>query len=356
MTSLIIDLTVSQLASTTVQASLPTSTAITTITTTTLPSPPPQPQQGVSNSIIIKWIGELERCIADLVEENQTLEERRFCFNACLRMIMTRAMRITEWPMKHYKKSILSDESEQFDADKAEERKKIKSKHDSPKTPPGSPPPPPPPPPPSGASGASDTTGASDFAQDPLLPPPSLTPNPDDQSPGSATPGSSKIAGTTAYTAWTTTTSRFEPSALSIPEDVFMHEESDFAAQDMVSGDEDIGNERPATPIPAWSIPSSSLPVPIHNWASAIASSYVPPPENSLLSQTSDIGVFIDWFCKKQGITELTPEHLEVLAYEVIKACHPDVIHLQFQMEECYKLLTNQVDDRLLRYNISRPL
>ncbi|GKB49240.1 hypothetical protein Tco_0899993, partial [Tanacetum coccineum] len=256
-----------------------------------------------------------------------------------------------------------------------EELKKMKSKQDSLKTPHGSPPSPPPPPPPSGASGASGTTRASDSTQDPLPPPPSPTTNPDDQSPGSAALGSSKTASTTAYTAWTTTTSRFEPSASSIPEDVFMHEESDFAAQDMVSDDEDIGSrhiprvnlnqdwfkplsedERPATPEPAWSIPSSSLLVPIHNWASAIAFSYVPPPENSLLSQTGDIRVFIDWFCKKQGITELTPEHLEGLVYEVVKAFHPDVIHLQFQMEECHKLLTNQVDDRLLRYNVSRPL
>ncbi|GJV98471.1 hypothetical protein Tco_1553723 [Tanacetum coccineum] len=368
MTSLIIDLIVSQLASTTVQASLPTST-VTTAITTTLPPPPPQPQQDVSNSIIIQRIEtqDLSRMIKEQIVEYiegqeiyQKIEETvkevvtasvqytmRALFNARfkdlptsnIKEILLQRMLEENYDKGHkdhrmayeaLQKSILHDESEQFDANKAEERTKIKR--------------------------ASDTTGASDFAQDPLLPPPSLTPNPDDQSPGSATPGSSKIAGTTAYTAWTTTTSRFEPSALSIPEDVFMHEESDFAAQDMVSGDEDIGNERPATPIPAWSIPSSSLPVPIHNWASAIASSYVPPPENSLLSQTSDIGVFIDWFCKKQGITELTPEHLEVLAYEVIKACHPDVIHLQFQMEECYKLLTNQVDDRLLRYNISRPL
>ncbi|GKA38136.1 hypothetical protein Tco_0730687 [Tanacetum coccineum] len=154
-----------------------------------------------------------------------------------------------------------------------------------------------------------------------------------------------------------------------------MHEESDFEAQDMVSDDEDIGSrhipkvprnqawfkplskeERPATPEPAWSIPSSSLPVPINNWASALASSYESPPENLLLSQTGDIGVFIDWFCKKQGITELTSEHVEGPAYEVVKAFHPDVIHLQFQMEERHKLLTNQVDEGLLRYNVSRPL
>ncbi|GJS31681.1 hypothetical protein Tco_0492301 [Tanacetum coccineum] len=190
----------------------------------------------------------------------------------------------------------------------------MKSRQASPKTPPGSPPPPPP----SGALGDFGTTGAFDSAQDPLLPPLSPTTNPDDQSPGSANPGSSKTAATTAYTAWTTTTSRFEPSASSIPEDVFMHEESDFATQNMVSDDEDIGSrhiprvnlnqdwfkplsqdERLATPKPAWSIPSSSLPI-------------------------GDIGVFIDWFCKKQGITELTPKHLEGPAYEVVKAFHPD--------------------------------
>ncbi|GJW11753.1 hypothetical protein Tco_1577580 [Tanacetum coccineum] len=172
-----------------------------------------------------------------------------------------------------------------------------------------------------------------------------------------------------------TTTSRLKSAASSIPEDVLMHEESDFEAQDMGSDDEDSGSrhipkvslnqewfkplseeERPATPEPVWSIPSSSLHVPNNNWASAIASSFVSPPENSLLSQTGDIGVFIDWFCKKQGITELTPEHLEGPAYEVVKAFHPDVIHLQFQMEECHKLLTNQVDEGLLRYNVSRPL
>ncbi|GKB44223.1 hypothetical protein Tco_0889165 [Tanacetum coccineum] len=78
MTSLIIDLAVSQPDSTMVQASIPTSTATVTATTTTItfPPPPPQPQQGVLNLIITQRIGELERCIADLVEENQTLEER----------------------------------------------------------------------------------------------------------------------------------------------------------------------------------------------------------------------------------------------------------------------------------------
>ncbi|GKF27947.1 hypothetical protein Tco_0094289, partial [Tanacetum coccineum] len=44
-------------------------------TTTFLP-PPHQPQQGGSDSIIIQWIGEMEQHMANLVEENQALEER----------------------------------------------------------------------------------------------------------------------------------------------------------------------------------------------------------------------------------------------------------------------------------------
>ncbi|GJZ24001.1 hypothetical protein Tco_0561460 [Tanacetum coccineum] len=139
------------------------------------------------------------------------------------------------------------------------------------------------------------------------------------------------------------------------PPSSITNRESDFEAQDMGSDDEDSGSrhipkvslnqewfkplseeERPATPEPAWSIPSSSLPVPNNNRASAIASSFVSPPENSLLLQTGDIGVFMDWFCKKQGITELTPDILK--------------------MEECHKLLTNQVDEGLLMYNVIRPL
>nr|GFA20638.1 hypothetical protein [Tanacetum cinerariifolium] len=45
-----------------------------------------------------------------------------------------------------------------------------------------------------------------------------------------------------------------------------------------------LEEERPATPEPAWSIPSSDLPVPTNNWASALASNYSPPPGDSLLA------------------------------------------------------------------------
>ncbi|GJV65131.1 hypothetical protein Tco_1475959 [Tanacetum coccineum] len=57
----------------------------------------------------------------------------------------------------------------------------------------------------------------------------------------------------------------------------------------------------------------------------------------------------MDWFCKKQGITELKQQDLEGLVYELVKVFHPNVIHLQYQMEECHKLLTDQVDESILR-------
>ncbi|GJV14690.1 hypothetical protein Tco_1360013 [Tanacetum coccineum] len=337
-----------------------TTTMVTETTTTTTVPPPPQPQQDVSTSILTQTIESVKEVVTASVQHAMRAPLRaRFkdLPTSDMKEILLQRMLEENYDKGHedhkmafeaLQKSIIRDESEQFDADKAEERTKKKSKQDSPKTPPGSPPPPPPPPPPSGASGASGPTGTSDSAQDPPPPPPSSTTNRGDQSHSSAAPGSSKTAASTAYTAWTTTTSRLKSAASSVPEDVLMHEESDFEAQDMGSDDEDSGSrhipkvslnqewfkplseeERPATPEPAWSIPSSSLP-------------------------TGNIGVFIDWFCKKQGIIELTPEHLEGHAYEVIKAFHPDMIHLQFQMEECHKLLTNQVDEGLLSHKGDR--
>nr|GEX78637.1 hypothetical protein [Tanacetum cinerariifolium] len=84
-------------------------------------------------------------------------------------------------------------------------------------------------------------------------------------------------------------------------------------AQAQSFDDEDIGNahilkvilwqdwwkpleeERPATPEPNWSISSSYVPVPTNNWVSALASNYLPPPKDSLLAQTGDISMFMDW-------------------------------------------------------------
>ncbi|GJS06101.1 hypothetical protein Tco_0362897 [Tanacetum coccineum] len=127
-----------------------------------------------------------------------------------------------------------------------------------------------------------------------LHPPPST--NQSDQSKSTAALSSSKTAASAEYTAWTTTDTRLKPSVSSILE--YLHMDDDSAPDEQ--------EDRPATPKPAWSIPSSDLPVPMNNWASALASTYVPPQVNSLLAQTGDITIFMGWFCKKQGIMELT--------------------------------------------------
>nr|GEW40299.1 hypothetical protein [Tanacetum cinerariifolium] len=97
-------------------------------------------------------------------------------------------------------------------------------------------------------------------------------------------------------------------------------------------------------------------PLPPSTNQETLASNYSPPLEDSLLTQTGDIAMFMDWFCKRRGITELKPQDLEGPAFEIGKVINPDVIHLQYQMEECHKLLTDSVDDSILRHNVSKPL
>ncbi|GKE87921.1 hypothetical protein Tco_1565396 [Tanacetum coccineum] len=188
MTTPVIDLTVSQPVSTTVQAPLPTSTtSVTAITTTTsLPPPPPQPQQSTTDSILITRIGKLKQIMANLIQDNENLKESldshaiqaplkdrfRYLPEADIKEILNQRM----WETNSYKahedhkklyealeKSMDRDHTDQLLTSLAEARKKKKRSHDSPKTPPGSPPyqPPPPPLPPAGPSGTSGSYGAS---------------------------------------------------------------------------------------------------------------------------------------------------------------------------------------------------
>nr|GEV22912.1 putative ribonuclease H-like domain-containing protein [Tanacetum cinerariifolium] len=53
------------------------------------------------------------------------------------------------------------------------------------------------------------------------------------------------------------------------------------------------------------------------------------------------------WIQSRRDLPRNTPlDRVEVLgqAYEVVKAFYPDVIHVRFQMEECHKMLTDQID------------
>ncbi|GJS72580.1 hypothetical protein Tco_0705421 [Tanacetum coccineum] len=321
---------------------LPTTTTTTSATTTTTLPLPPQPQQGPSDPIIIKRMGELEELIANLVEENQALEARlgkqgsrinkletmdlpkmireqtvefidsqeidrkinesvkevvissvKHAMRAPLRArfkdlptfdmkeILLQRMLEENYDKGHanhqvayeaLQDSICSDECEDFDVDKAQEETKKKS-----------------------ISGASGITGASNSAQAlPPLPPSSST-HQEGQSISTAAPSSSKTAASAEYSAWTTTNTRIKPSITTIPDDLYMDDETTTDEQAYSSGEE-------------------------------------------------------------VGISELTPKDLEGPAYEIVKVFHPDVVHLQFQMEECHKLLTDKVDDAILKYNVSKPL
>nr|GEU40082.1 hypothetical protein [Tanacetum cinerariifolium] len=53
---------------------------------------------------------------------------------------------------------------------------------------------------------------------------------------------------------------------------------------------------------------------------------------------------FIKWFCKKIGKKKLSKSNLEGPTFKVVKTFHENNISLKFQMEECYRLLTDQVD------------
>nr|GEZ34249.1 histone deacetylase 14 [Tanacetum cinerariifolium] len=127
--------------------------------------------------------------------------------------------------------------------------------------------PPTPPPPPAGPSGTSGSPGASGLSQVPPLPPPPPSTNQED-----------------------------------------LHIDDDMApdAQAHSSDNEDIRNAH---------IPK----------ASALASTYSPLPEDSLLAQTGDMAMFMDWFCKRQEITKLKPQDLEGPASELVKVFHPNM-------------------------------
>nr|GEV77694.1 histone deacetylase 14 [Tanacetum cinerariifolium] len=201
-------------------------------------------------------------------------------------------------------------------ANLAEARKKKKKSRESSKTPPGSPPhqPPHPHPPagPSGASGAPGALGASGSSQVPPPPPlPSYT-NQESLSKGSAAPSSSKTAAPAEYQAWIMTEVRLRPSTLSTPAYLAMDEDMGLEEQAQLSDDEDIKSAH---------IPKVNL---RQDWWKPLEEERPATPEpacrfHSLLTQTGDIAIFIDWFYKRRGITELKPQDLEGPAFEIVK-------------------------------------
>nr|GFA11774.1 E-beta-farnesene synthase [Tanacetum cinerariifolium] len=339
MTTPVIDLT-SRPESPNVHQLLKASATKTTTTTTTIHPPPSQPQQSTTDSMLMKRIGELEHIMANLIQDNKHLEERLDSHG--VRLYTLENLDIPQQETNSYtthkdhkmlyealEKSMNRDHSEELLKDLAEARKK-KRKRDvihqkrhlglhlisHPLLPP------------TGPSRASRSPGASGSSQ--MLPPPPST-NQEGQSHGYTAPSSSNTAASAEYQAWTTTDTRLRPSVSLTLTDLQMDDDMAPDAQAQSSDDEDIRNahipnvnlrqdwwkqleeEKPATPEPAWSIPSSDVPVPKNNWASTLVSPI------HLLQRTR-------YSCKL------------------------------YQMEECHKLLTDSVDDSILRHNVSKPL
>ncbi|GJR41826.1 hypothetical protein Tco_1309929 [Tanacetum coccineum] len=268
-------------------------------------------------------------------------------------------------------KSLERDYSNQLLADLDEARKKKRKKRDSLRTPSGSPPQLPPL---AGASGAPGTSGASGSSPlPPPPPPPSTGTSRGNQRQGSEAPSSSKTVVSTPKIS-------NKSSTLTPPNDTLMHDDDIIDVQVHLSDDEVARDdhqptanirkdwwkplpevERPASPEPAWTILSSNMIDVENNWATALASTYVPLAKNSLLAKTGDMTTFMNWYCQQVNKTMLTQADLEGQAYEVIKAFHPDVVHLQYQMEESHKMLTDQIDwanpeGDQVRIDVSRPL
>ncbi|GJT78510.1 hypothetical protein Tco_1045235 [Tanacetum coccineum] len=311
MTTPVIDLTTSQSDS-----SLPTSTATTTTitTTTTLPPPPPQPQQSTTDPIIVQRIENLnipqkvskaiDEIVTDavdwamqaplrarfsdlpVVDMKEILQQRMFEDNSY------KAHEVHQNLFEALQKSLERDYSNQLLADLNEARRKKRGKRNSPRTP-----------------------------------------------RGSEAPSLSKTAASTPPSmAWTTSDPRYVSTSFIVaqetsPIDYMMHDDSIPDEQVHVSDDENTGNdhlpkagmrkdwwkplpreERPATPEPDWTIPSTNVSDVENNWAFALGSTYEPPAENSLLAKTRDMTTFINWYRQK------------------------------FQMEECHKMFTDQIN------------
>ncbi|GKE76480.1 hypothetical protein Tco_1542600, partial [Tanacetum coccineum] len=311
MTTLVIDLTAMQSDS-----PLPTSTGTTSIITTTTILPTPQPQQSTTDLILVRRIGELEQHMVDLVQANLALGER-------LDKHGTRLYNLENLDIPHKVSQAVDEivtDARMFEDDSYKANNVYKDLYEalqkSLESPLGSPPPP------AGTSGAPGTSGASGSSQ---LPPPPPPPS--------------------------TGTSRSTLAQDLSPLDDLMHDDSACP----------MNKYRPGTPEPTWTILPSNVSDAENNWASALDSSYEPPFENSLLAKTGDMTTFLNWYCRQINKSKLTQADSEGHAYEVVKVFYPNIIHLQFQIEECHKMLTDQVDwanpeGDQVRINVNRPL
>ncbi|GKC66523.1 hypothetical protein Tco_1099121, partial [Tanacetum coccineum] len=119
--------------------------------------------------------------------------------------------------------------------------------------------------------------------------------------------------------------------------------------------------EAPCQLLQEKGIPPNDLSETENNWADVLAKMYKDSEENKLLQKTRDMGSFINWYCKQIRKSNLVKADLEGPAYKLVKPFHKNSISLLFQTEECYLLLTYQVnlmnpEGNQVVHDISKPL
>nr|GEU67828.1 hypothetical protein [Tanacetum cinerariifolium] len=264
----VIDLTVSQLVSITIQAPLPTSTATTTTVTITtiLPLPLHQPQQSTADLTLLQHI------------ENLNIP---YQVSKAVDVIVTD---VVDWAKQAPLQAHFSDlpavdmkeifQQRMFKDKSYEARQKKRKRCDLPRTPYGSP---------------------------PLQPPPSLPP-----------------VGVFAALV-----------QLSNNKDI-RNDQLPKANTRKDWGKPLPEKESPETPKPAWTIMSSNMSDVKNNWATTLSSTHATPTKNSLLANIRDMVTFMNWYGRKVNKTMLTQADFKGQDYEVVKAFYLDAVHPQF--------------------------
>ncbi|GJW80756.1 retrovirus-related pol polyprotein from transposon TNT 1-94 [Tanacetum coccineum] len=99
------------------------------------------------------------------------------------------------------------------------------------------------------------------------------------------------------------------------PTDYLMQDDSIPEEQVLLSDDEDSENDHQ---------PKAD--------ASALATTYEPPAENSLLAKIRDITTFLKWYCRQVNKTPLTQADFKGQAYEVVNWTNPEGDHVRIDV------------------------
>ncbi|GJS73555.1 hypothetical protein Tco_0706396 [Tanacetum coccineum] len=88
------------------------------------------------------------------------------------------------------------------------------------------------------------------------------------------------------------------------------------------------------TPEPAWVIPTSHILDAVNNWANALCLPHNKARRELLYLKRLGISGPYELYSKRWERPKLTTNRFGWSSYEVIKAFYPDIVHLQFQMED----------------------